>query len=113
LSQCVISNGQEEPGGPDGDRSCPTGAGPRPTVGRFRRRSDPGIEGQVISELITEDSAVTGYLAEVVLNTPPPDVRDVLLSTSILDHISAQAASELATTRYGEAVRRARQLELI
>ena len=68
--------------------------------------------GQVISELITEDSAVPGHLLEVVLNAPPPDVRDVLLSTSLLEHISAQAASEVATTRYGETVRRARQLEL-
>ena len=51
---------------------------------------------QFIEELITEDSAVTGYLVAEVLNTQPPEVRDVLLSTSILEHLSAQAASELA-----------------
>ena len=52
--------------------------------------------GQFAAELITEDSAVTGYLVQEVLSTQPPEVRDVLLSTSILEHISAEAASELA-----------------
>ena len=51
---------------------------------------------QVVSELITEDSALTGYLVEEVLNTQPPEVRDFLLSTSILEDISAEAARELA-----------------
>ena len=51
---------------------------------------------QFVNELITEDSALTGYLVEEVLNTQPPEVRDVLLSTSILEHLSAQAAGELA-----------------
>ena len=50
---------------------------------------------QFITELITEDSALTGYLVAEVLNTAPPDVRDVLLSTSILEQVSAQAACEL------------------
>ena len=47
-------------------------------------------------ELVTEDSALTGYLTEEVLNVQPPEVRDVLLSTSILEDISAEAAGELA-----------------
>ncbi len=51
---------------------------------------------QFVNELITEDSTLTGYLVEEVLNTQPPEVRDVLLSTSILEQVSAQAASELA-----------------
>ena len=51
--------------------------------------------GQFVQELITDDSALTGYLVEEVLNAQPPAVRDVLLSTSILEHVSAQAASEL------------------
>ena len=50
---------------------------------------------QFVKELITEDSALTGYLVEEVLNTQPPEVRDVLLSTSILEQVSAEAASEL------------------
>jgi LuxR family transcriptional regulator, maltose regulon positive regulatory protein len=54
---------------------------------------DPAL---FVKELITEDSALTGYLVEEVLNTQPPEVRDVLLSTSILEHVSAEAASELA-----------------
>jgi len=52
--------------------------------------------GQLVNELITEDSALTGYLVAEVLNTQPPDVRDVLLSTSILEEITAEAANELA-----------------
>ena len=47
-------------------------------------------------ELVTEDSALTGYLVAEVLNVQPPEVRDVLLSTSILEDISAEAAGELA-----------------
>ncbi len=50
---------------------------------------------QFVKELITDDSTLTGYLAEQVLNLQPPAVRDVLLSTSILDRVSAEAASEL------------------
>ena len=52
--------------------------------------------GQFVEELITEDSALTGYLVEEVLSTQPPGVREVLLSTSILEQVSAEAASELA-----------------
>ncbi len=50
---------------------------------------------QFVKELITEDSALTGYLVEEVLNTAPPEVREVLLATSILERVSAEAASEL------------------
>ena len=51
--------------------------------------------GQFVTELITEDSALTGYLVEEVLSTQPPEVREVLLTTSILEQVSAEAASEL------------------
>jgi LuxR family maltose regulon positive regulatory protein len=47
-------------------------------------------------ELHAEDSTLTGYLAEEVLNAQPPEVRELLLSTSILDHVNAEAAGELA-----------------
>jgi LuxR family transcriptional regulator, maltose regulon positive regulatory protein len=50
---------------------------------------------QFVKELITEDSALTGYLVEEVLNSQPPDVQEVLLSTSILEQVSTEAASEL------------------
>jgi LuxR family maltose regulon positive regulatory protein len=51
---------------------------------------------QFVKELITEDSALTGYLVEEVLNSQPPEVQEVLLSTSILEQVSPEAASELA-----------------
>ena len=57
----------------------------------------PGPDG-FVTELVTEDSAVTGYLVAEVLDTQPPEVRDVLLSTSILEQVSAAAASELAAS---------------
>jgi LuxR family maltose regulon positive regulatory protein len=50
---------------------------------------------QFVKELITEDSALTGYLVEEVLKGASPEVRDMLLSTSILEHVNAEAASEL------------------
>jgi LuxR family maltose regulon positive regulatory protein len=50
---------------------------------------------QFVRELIAEDSALTGYLVEEVLSTQPPQVQDVLLSTSILEHVHPEAASEL------------------
>ena len=56
--------------------------------------TDPDPD-QFAAELITEDSALTGYLAEEVLSTQPPAVRDVLLSTSILEQVDAEAAIEL------------------
>jgi LuxR family maltose regulon positive regulatory protein len=59
---------------------------------------------QFVKELITEDSALTGYLVEEVLSTQPPEVRDVLLSTSILEHVSAEAASELTGNEQAERI---------
>jgi LuxR family transcriptional regulator, maltose regulon positive regulatory protein len=54
--------------------------------------------GRFVRELMAEDSTVTGYLVEEVLNTQPPEVRDMLLSTSILERVSTEAASALAGT---------------
>ena len=51
--------------------------------------------GQFVKELIAEDSALIGYLVDEVLNVAPPEVREVLLSTSILEHVSADAAVDL------------------
>src|SRR5262249_14500791 len=50
---------------------------------------------EFVNELITENSALTGYLVEEVLSSQPPEVREVLLSTSILEQVSAEAASAL------------------
>ena len=51
--------------------------------------------GQFVKELMAEDSALIGYLVDEVLDVQPPEVRDVLLSTSILEHVSADAAVDL------------------
>jgi LuxR family maltose regulon positive regulatory protein len=52
--------------------------------------------GQFVKELMAEDSTLTGYLLDEVLKVQPPEVREVLLSTSILEHFSAEAAVALA-----------------
>jgi len=51
--------------------------------------------GQFVKELIAEDSALIGYLVEEVLNVQPAEIREVLLRTSILEHLNADAAVEL------------------
>ena len=50
---------------------------------------------QFVKELIADDSALTGYLVAEVLNAQPPQSRDLLLNTSILEQVSAEAAREL------------------
>ena len=50
---------------------------------------------QFVKELIAEDSTLICYLVDEVLNVQPPEVREVLLSTSILEHVSPDAAVEL------------------
>ena len=47
---------------------------------------------QFVKELDAEDSAITGYLVEEVLNAQPSSVRDLLLRTSILDCVSTELA---------------------
>jgi LuxR family transcriptional regulator, maltose regulon positive regulatory protein len=54
--------------------------------------SDPDL---FVKELIAEDSALTCYLVDEVLNVQPAEVREFLLNTSILEHVSAAAAVEL------------------
>ncbi len=49
---------------------------------------------QFVKELEAEDSAVTSYLVDEVLNAQPAEVRNLLLSTSILDSVSTDLASE-------------------
>ena len=52
--------------------------------------------GQFVKEFVAEDSPVAGYLVEEVLNAQPPDIRDLLLRTSILDTFSADIANALS-----------------
>jgi LuxR family maltose regulon positive regulatory protein len=51
--------------------------------------------GQFVKELLAEDSALMGYLVDEVLDVQPPGVREVLLSTSILELVNADAAVDL------------------
>jgi LuxR family maltose regulon positive regulatory protein len=55
-------------------------------------RHDPD---QFVGQLVTEDSALTGYLVQEVLDTQPGEAREVLLKVSILEHVNAEVASEL------------------
>ena len=59
---------------------------------------------QFVNELITEDNALTGYLVEEVLKAAPSEVREVLLSTSILDHVNAEAARLLTGNEQAGAI---------
>ncbi len=49
-----------------------------------------------LTEFAADDGLVTSYLVEEVLNSQSPEVRDMLLSTSILKRVNADIASELA-----------------
>jgi LuxR family transcriptional regulator, maltose regulon positive regulatory protein len=57
-----------------------------------------------VRELIADDSALTGYLVAEVLNAQPPQVRELLLSTSILEQVSAEAARELTGIGQAETI---------
>lgn len=54
----------------------------------------PGTD-RFIAELVTEDSALTGYLVTEVLDTQPRDAREILLKLSILERVNAEIATEL------------------
>jgi LuxR family maltose regulon positive regulatory protein len=54
--------------------------------------SDPD---RFVADLLTEDSPLTSFLMEEVFNAQLPQVREVLLSTSILEQVNAEAAIEL------------------
>jgi LuxR family maltose regulon positive regulatory protein len=57
--------------------------------------------GQFVKEFVAEDSPVAGYLVEEVLNAQPPEIRELLLRTSILDTFNADIVNEL-TDDHGE-----------
>jgi LuxR family maltose regulon positive regulatory protein len=58
---------------------------------------------QFVKELDAEESAVTSYLVDEVLNAQPAAYRELLLRTSILDSVSADIASELTDVEPGTA----------
>jgi len=76
-------------------------AGLRLAAISMRTHPDPG---QFVTELTADGSAVTGYLVAEVLDPQPPAVRDVLLNTSILEQVSAEAARELTGNEQAAAI---------
>jgi LuxR family maltose regulon positive regulatory protein len=54
---------------------------------------------QFVKSLVADDSAITRYLVEEVLDSRPPAVRDLLLRTSILDQVNADLAAALTPGR--------------
>ena len=60
--------------------------------------------GQFVKELMAEDSPLICYLVDEVLNVQPPEVREVLLSTSILEHVSADAAVGLTGNHHAAGI---------
>ena len=54
---------------------------------------------QFVGQLVTEDSALTGYLVHEVLDAQPREAREVLLKVSILEHVNAEVATELTGNR--------------
>src|SRR6185437_1717981 len=53
---------------------------------------------QFVKSLVAEDSAIMGYLVEEVLDTRSPEVRDLLLRTSILEQVNGDIAAALTGT---------------
>ena len=53
------------------------------------------VPDRFVTELVTEDSALTGYLVTEVLDTQPRDAREVLLKVSILERVNAEIATGL------------------
>ena len=51
--------------------------------------------GQFVKEFLAEDSSITGYLMEEVLDAQPAPVRELLLRTSILSLVNADIADTL------------------
>jgi LuxR family transcriptional regulator, maltose regulon positive regulatory protein len=76
-------------------------AGLRLAALSMRAHPDPG---QFVTDLAAADSALTGYLVAEVLNAQPPQVREVLLCTSILEQVSADAAAEVAADHQAGAI---------
>jgi LuxR family maltose regulon positive regulatory protein len=58
---------------------------------------------QFVKSLVADDSAITAYLVEEVLNTRSPEVRDLLLRTSILDQVNGDIAALLTDGRAASA----------
>jgi LuxR family maltose regulon positive regulatory protein len=53
---------------------------------------DPAL---FVEEIVAGDCVLIDYLANEVVNVQPPEVREILLSTSILEHFNDDAAIQL------------------
>ncbi|HEY6276396.1 MAG TPA: LuxR C-terminal-related transcriptional regulator [Streptosporangiaceae bacterium] len=60
--------------------------------------------GRFVQELITENSALTSYLVDEVLNAQSAATRQVLLGTSIMEHVSGESASELCADEHAAGI---------
>jgi LuxR family maltose regulon positive regulatory protein len=76
-------------------------AGMRLAAMSLQGRDDPD---QFAEELETEETAITSYLVEEVLDAQPTAVREMLLRTSILDSVNAELVGELIDNRPDEGI---------
>ncbi|WP_427167799.1 LuxR C-terminal-related transcriptional regulator [Streptomyces sp. C1-1] len=89
---------------------------PRQVASTLRRRTDGWAAGlrlaamsmadhphpeRFVARFAGDDEAVVSYLVEEVLDCRSPAVRDLLLATSVLDHVNAELATELAGAEAG------------
>lgn len=84
---------------------------PKQTVSALRRRTDGWAAGvrlaamsmekrhdpdRFVAQFAGDDEAIASYLVEEVLDLQPPGMRQLLLTTSLLDRVNAELAAELS-----------------
>ncbi|MGW6011906.1 LuxR C-terminal-related transcriptional regulator [Streptomyces sp. NPDC055210] len=89
---------------------------PRPVVKTLRERADGWAAGlrlaamsmqghphpeRFVARFAGEDEAIVSYLVEEVLDGQPPAMRRLLLTTSVLDHLNAELATQVAGQEAG------------
>ncbi|MGC5566509.1 LuxR C-terminal-related transcriptional regulator [Streptomyces sp. FR-108] len=89
---------------------------PRPVVRTLRERADGWAAGlrlaamsmqrhphpeRFVARFAGEDEAIVSYLVEEVLDGQPPAMRRLLLTTSVLDHLNAELATQVAGQEAG------------
>ncbi|MCI3278808.1 LuxR C-terminal-related transcriptional regulator [Streptomyces cylindrosporus] len=89
---------------------------PRQAVSTLRDRADGWAAGlrlaamsmqrhphpeKFVAQFAGDDEAVVSYLVEEVLDGQSPAMRDLLLSTSVLEHLNTELATELAGREAG------------
>ena len=88
----------------------------RPTVSTLRKRADGWAAGlrlaamsmaehpqpeRFVAQFAGDDEAVVSYLVEEVLDGQSPEMRRLLVTTSVLEHLNAELATELAGREAG------------